>query len=106
MAALTKLKRLSIMRQTVKPRTIGSGAEFDGMLAESGLTSASLSLERALSPQTLTDKEQTDEDGNPILGGELVVKVVDAQVCLTSALFVDKRRQELGSRAVALDWQV
>lgn len=80
MATLSKLRRLSIMRQQPKQRTIGSGIEFDAMLAENGLTRASFSLDRGLGSPTSTDGGRMDTSGNPILGGELVVKVVDAQV--------------------------
>ena len=68
------------MRGPSKPRTIGSGSEFDSMLAESGLTRASLSLDMAVSSPQPLDKGQVDEHGNKILGGELLVKVWDAQV--------------------------
>ena len=70
------------MRTSTKPRTIGSGHEFDAMLAESGLTRASLSLDRVISSPKTNDGEQVDDHGNKILGGELVVKVWDAQVTL------------------------
>jgi len=70
---------MSMMRHAAKSRTIGSASEFDAMLADSGLTRASLSLDRALSSPTAVDREQVDERGNKILGGELVVKVWDAQ---------------------------
>ena len=79
-ATLNRLKRISIMRGPSKPRTIGSGSEFDAMLADSGLTRASLSLDMAVSPTQALDKGQVDENGNKILGGELVVKVWEAQV--------------------------
>ena len=94
-STLTKLKRLSMMRQPNKPRTIGSGTEFDAMLADSGLTRASLgSLDRTLSsPATAADKEQLDEHGNPILGGELLVKVWDAQVRTGAGLLAPRRPQ-------------
>ena len=94
-STLTKLKRLSMMRQSNKPRTIGSGTEFDAMLADSGLTRASLgSLDRTLSsPATAADKEQLDEHGNPILGGELLVKVWDAQVSTGAGLLARRGPQ-------------
>lgn len=69
-----------MMRQPPKQRTIGSGVEFDAMLAENGLTRASFSLDHGLSSPTAADGARLDGYGNPILGGELVVKVVDAQV--------------------------
>lgn len=79
-ATLSRLRRISMMRSTTKPRTIGSGSEFDAMLADSGLTRASLSLDRGPGSPKLSGKAQTDGHGNRILGGELVVKVWDAQV--------------------------
>lgn len=76
---LGHLRRLSSL-QKPKQRTIGSGVEFDAMLAEAGLTHASLSLDRNYGSPVATDKEKLDAAGNPILGGELLVKVIDAQV--------------------------
>lgn len=74
------------MRSTAKPRTIGSASEFDAMLADSGLTRASLSMDRMGASPKLAENNQVDEQGNKILGGELVVKVWDAQVRLTFCL--------------------
>lgn len=68
-ATLARLKRMSMMRPATKPRTIGSASEFDAMLAEGGLTRASLSLAPSLGSPAATDRPQIDEQGNKILGG-------------------------------------
>ena len=88
-ATLNRLKRISMIRSNAKPRTIGSGTEFDAMLADSGLTRASLSLDRTTSsPKVIDSNAQVDGHGNKILGGELVVKVSDAQVCYLTNLII------------------
>lgn len=69
------------MRQPLKSRTIGSTSDMDAMLAAGGLSR--LGLDRTLSSPAAVDKERLDDDANRILGGELVVKVVDAQASFT-----------------------
>ena len=77
-AALARMKRMSLMRQHNRAKTAGSASELDAALADAAHTrSASTS-----GPPSARDSEKldhVDEHGDPILGGELMVKVVDAQ---------------------------
>lgn len=69
---------MSLMRTSTKPKG-GSQEELDGMLKD-GFRSLASSLGTNISEE----RERTDEFGNPILGGELLVKIVDAEVISAS----------------------
>lgn len=69
------------MRPSSKPRG-GSAEDADAMVRDAVMREGFRSIASSLHSNISEEKERLDEAGNPILGGELLVKIVDAQVSL------------------------
>ena len=72
------LRRVSGMRSLSRPPQGGSSEDVDSIIRQ-GFRSIASSIATVSSPTK--EKERVDEAGNAILGGELLVNIVDAQVC-------------------------
>ena len=70
------LRRMSLMRSSIRPRNANSSLEDVDSIIREGFRS----LASSLGTTNSAEKEKLDEAGNPILGGELLVTIVDAQV--------------------------